>query len=130
MALFRKRSDPEAERLRAAFAVVGGSIDAAQRGLLAAIPTARDPGVPLAQGLAEFARNLDEAEEAMPAWRHERTSEAWGACERALAEARAEAERLRLQREDLGFEDLNVRVGDVLHPLERFADAERAVRRL
>jgi len=130
MGLFRKRSDPEAEHVRAAFATVAGAVDAAQRGLLAAIPTARDPGVPLAQALAEFGLNLDEAARAMPGWRHDRVVHEWTSCSEAIADARAEAKRLRLEPSALDFEALNSRVGDVLHPLERFSDAERMVRRL
>lgn len=126
----RRRPDPEAERLREAFGPVAERIDEAQRALLAAIPTARNPGIPLALALLEFEKGLEEAEQAMPPWRQERTSADWEACREALERARREGARLRLEPEDLGFEALNARVGDVLAPLERFADAERALRRL
>jgi hypothetical protein len=131
VALFRRRpADPEAERLRDAFAAVAERLDDAQRALLAAIPTARTAGIPLALALLEFDKGLDEAETAMPAWRHDRTSALWEECEVGLREARREADRLRLEPADLGFEALNARIGDVLAPLERFTEAERALRRL
>lgn len=130
MALFRRRpADPETERLRDAFAAVAGRLADAQRALLAAIPTARTAGIPLALAILEFEKGLDEAATAMPGWRHERTSDLWEGCRAALEQARREAERLRLEPADLGFEALNARIGDILAPLERFTDTERELRR-
>jgi hypothetical protein len=126
----RGAPDPQAGRIRAAFDGVADHIVSAQRALLAAIPTPRDEGVPLAQALAAFGEHLRRAEAAMPSWRAESVLHEWTTCSRALGEARAEAERLRVTPQDLGFERLNERVGDVLHPLETFGDAERALRRL
>lgn len=125
MPLFRRRErDPAAVAARAAFDAVAVHVDAAQRALLAAIPSARDPGVPLAQALAEFGKHLARATDALAHLNHERTK-----LTEALAAARAHAENLRLGPEPAGFEALNARVGDVLHPLEAFADVERALRR-
>jgi len=130
MRFFRRREhDPADAAIRARFAVVAGHVEAAQRALLAAIPTARDEGVQLAQALAEMARRLDAAEAVMESWRDERVAHEWTKCSDALAQARTEADRLRLEPGDLGFEVLNARVGDVLHPLETFADVERDLRR-
>lgn len=127
MALLRKRrSDPAAESIKAAFEPVATAVEAAQRALLAAIPTARDPGVPLGQALAAFGVRLEQAQTAaagLPAAWRDRV----GA---PLAEARARAGSLRLVESALGFEALNARVGEVLHPLEDVADIEREVRRL
>jgi hypothetical protein len=125
--LFRRKAatDPVIE----AFGLVAERIDAAQRSLLAAIPTARDPGIPLAEALAAFEMQLTETEGLMPAWRGAQTAEAHDRCTQALRSARAEAQRLRLEAGTLGFEALNARVGDVLHSLDEFADAERALRR-
>jgi hypothetical protein len=131
MPLFgRREPDPTVAAARAAFDQVAVHVDAAQRALLTAIPTSRDPGIPLAQALAEFGRHLARATEALEDWpgvpegAHEGTK-----CSEALAAARGEAERLRLGPEPSGFEALNARVGDVLHPLEALADVERALRR-
>jgi hypothetical protein len=131
VAPFRRRpADPEAERLRDAFAAVAERLAGAQRALLAAIPTARTPGIPLALAVLEFEKGLDEAEASMPGWRHERTSALWEGCRAALVDARRESEALRLDPADLGFEALNARIGDVLAPLERLTEAERALRRI
>ena len=131
MALLRKRPpDPEAERVRHAFGVVATAIDAAQRALLAAIPTSRDPGVPLGQALSSFGVHLGRAADAMKTWRSDRTAEHWDRCQTGLESARAAAERLRLEPGSPGFEALNARVGEILHHLEEFADAERELRRL
>jgi hypothetical protein len=124
----RRRIDPERARALQAFERAAVHVDAAQRALLAAIPTSRDPGIPLALALAELSARLGEAAAAMPAWRAPGHEDAWQRCAHSLEQARAEAERLRLQPDELGFEALNARVGDVLHPLEAFADAERALR--
>jgi len=104
-------------------------VDAAQRALLAAVPTSRDPGVPLAQALVAFAEELEDAARAMPAWRDEAAAGMWESCSKALEDARVRADELRLEGADLGFEALTLRVGDLLHPLEAFADAETHLRR-
>jgi hypothetical protein len=131
MPLFRRRRpDPALEERRARFIGVAAEIDLAQRALLAAIPTSRDAGVPLAQALAELGARLEAAEAGLRGWPPELQDERWDRCSGALAAARAEAERLRLEPGPLGFEPLNTRVGDVLHPLETFADVERELRRL
>jgi hypothetical protein len=119
----RKTANPVAD----AFGLVAARLDAAQRALLAAIPTSRDPGILLADALSLFEAGLTEAEALMPAWRSEQTALDHDRCTLALRNARAEAERLRLDTAPLEFEALNARIGDVLHPLEEFADAERAL---
>lgn len=108
---------------------MAAALDSAQRALLAAIPTARDPGVPLAGAIAAFEDGLRQTEALMPAWRTPATATHYDRCARAIVEARGQAERLRLEPGRLEFEVLNARVGDVLHPLEVFADAERVLRR-
>jgi hypothetical protein len=135
MGFLRKRSGdliPAAtvsDGVRAAFDRVTSTVAAAQRALLAAIPTSRDPGIPLAQALAEFGKLLREAADAMPGWRGDHTVHEWTKCSDALARAQKEAASLRLEPGTLGFERLNARVGDVLHPLETFAEVERAMRK-
>lgn len=129
MGFLRRKRDPAFDDIRERFGRVAVHVDAAQRALLAAIPTARDEGVPLAQALAGFSQRLAEANGAMSSWHDERIAHEWTKCAEAVARARAEAERLRLEPVDLGFEALNARVGDVLHPLEVFADVERDLRR-
>lgn len=127
MPLFRRKAPPNP--LLANFTRVAEVIDIAQRSLLTAVPTSRDPGIPLAEAIAAFEAALAEADELMPVWRTPETAEAHQRCMAALRHAREEAGRLRLERDTLGFEALNVRIGDVLHPLEEFADAERELKR-
>lgn len=130
MRFSRRRSREQAsDPARAPFGRVASTVAAAQRALLAAIPTARDPGIPLAQALAEFGKLLDGAAAALAEWRDEGPAHEWTKCATALDCARREAARLRLEPGTLDFEGLNARVGDVLHPLETFAEVERAMRR-
>jgi hypothetical protein len=127
--LFRRRSqDPERAAARAAFGPLAERLEATQRALLAAVPTARDPGVPLAAAIESFERGLDEVESMMPAWQTAGNDERWHACAQALELARRQTQALRRDGPDLDFEALNARVGDVLEPLEVFADVERELR--
>ena len=105
-------------------------LDGAQRVLLAAVPTSRDEGTPLAEALGAFLDGLARAEEAMPAWRDHRTEAIWHRCAEALVASRAAAEQLRDPSLQLGFEALNVRLGEVISPLEEFADAASELRRI
>ncbi|HVL89505.1 MAG TPA: hypothetical protein VM841_04635 [Actinomycetota bacterium] len=111
------------------FLHMAAALDDAQRALLAAIPTARDDGIPLAEAIVAFERGLAETEARMPAWRTPATAAMHDECAAAIRAARVECETLRLEPETLSFEALNARIGDVLHPLEVFADTERALRR-
>jgi hypothetical protein len=128
--MFRKRrSDPLPETTRRAFAVAAGLVDEAQRALIAAVPTSRNPGVPLAGALDAFIAALSALDDAMPAWRDERVAHEWTKCAEGIREARSQAMALQSIDVELTFEQLNARVGDVLYPLEAFADADRDIRR-
>jgi hypothetical protein len=127
--LRKRKPDPHLAEMRRAFSIVAAHVDRAQRALLASIPTARDPGIPVAQALKGFGAALNDATGAMAEWQDERLIEVWTRCSDALREARDEAEKLRVQTGNLTFEQLNARVGDVLYPLETFADVERNLRR-
>jgi hypothetical protein len=128
MPLFRRRVDPEREAAVAAFMPVAEPIERAQRALLAAVPTFRDDGMPLAIALANFSAELDEASAAMQDWKARAPSDMWQRCSEGLAAARKEAEDLRLEPGELVFEALNGRLGDIMFHLEAFADAERHLR--
>jgi hypothetical protein len=65
----------------------------------------------------------------MAPWRDERVAHEWTKCVEGIREARAQAVALQRIDVDLTFEQLNARVGDLLYPLEAFADAERDFRR-
>ena len=130
--LRRKGPEPEIAAEREAFRRVVLELDAAQRTLLSAVPTSRDPGAPLRPSIQEFLAGLDRAEASMPGWRSDRTELLWTRCSQALMLARIHAERMRDDpaTERLGFEPLNARLGDVVSPLEEFADVAEEIRRL
>lgn len=128
--MFRRRpKDPLPEEIRRAFSVAAGLVDEAQRALIAAVPTSRNPGIPLTDALDSFLAALRTLDAAMPAWRDDRVAHEWTKCSDGIEQARDQAEALRKQDVELTFEQLNARVGDVLYPLEAFADAERGLRR-
>ena len=128
----RKNADPELDAVREAFRRVTAELDAAQRVLLAAIPTSRDTGTPLAEAIDGFLAGLARAEAAMTGWRVDATEGIWKRCAAALAKARAEARRLKDDplRGSLGFEPLNARLADVVSPLSEFADVAWELRRI
>ncbi|MFP5225427.1 MAG: hypothetical protein ACLGH3_07760 [Actinomycetota bacterium] len=128
MGLFRRRLDPERAAAIAAFMPVAEPVERAQRALLAAVPTFRDDGVPLAIALANFTVELKEAEDAMVGWKQQAPLDLWERCAEGLVAARKEADDLRLEPGELVFEALNGRLGDILFHLEAFADAERSLR--
>lgn len=123
--MFRRKRLPEELRApRDAFRRVLRRVERAKDELTAAVPTARLPGRPLAEALLAFEDELREAERGMPAWRHPAVAEVWERCRSALAEARATAERLRLEAPDPGgFEGLVGLIDDLLAPLEAFEEA-------
>lgn len=128
--MFRKPpKDPLPEEIRRAFSVAAGLVDEAQRALIAAVPTSRNPGVPLADALEAFLVAVRTLDGAMPAWRDDRVAHEWTKCSDGILQAREQAEMLQRLDVNLTFEQLNARVGDVLYPLEAFADAERDLRR-
>ena len=113
------------------FRRVVAELDAAQRALLASVPTSRDAGIPLKDALEDFAKGLARADALMPAWRTSQTEQIWLRCAEAIGQSRAEADRLRHEAEaTLGFETLNARLGDVIAPLEELADAAPEIRQL
>ena len=129
MAFFRRRSaGRELTAAREAFRRCASQLDSAQRALLAAVPKARDPGIPLEEAVDGFLERLDRLEAAMPGWRIEQTEEVWKNCFRVLAESRATALAVK-ESPPRGFEALNARLADVIAPLEQFAYAALSLRR-
>jgi len=128
--MFRKRArDQLPDEIRRGFAISARLVDEAQRALIAAVPTSRNPGAPLGDALEAFLTALRTLDDSMPAWRDERLAHEWTKCSDGIREARAHAEALQRNDAELTFEQLNASVGDVLYPLEAFADAERDLRR-
>jgi hypothetical protein len=128
MRLKRRTTAPD-DPVRKGFGAAASLVDRAQRTLLDAVPTSRDPGVPLPEALDAFLRGLADVESSMASWKDESVAHEWTKCSEAIAESRAAALRLRNLDVELTFEQLNAQIGDVLYPLEAFVDAERSVRR-
>jgi hypothetical protein len=124
----RKRKERLPDELTRAFMRTAVLVDEAQRALVAAVPTSRDPGIPVADAIDAFDQRLELARASMTAWRDDRLAHEWTKCSDVLREAHENANQLRLEA-GLTFEQLNARVGDVLYPLESFADVEREIRR-
>jgi hypothetical protein len=109
-----------------AFLAAVEPVERAKRSVVAAVPTGRTPGLPLAEALVGFEEELREVRRRMPAWRVARVEAEWALCEAAVEESLRLAESLRVQAPELGFEALLAVVGDLIAPLEAF---ERAVER-
>jgi hypothetical protein len=96
--------------------------------LVSAVPTARSPGIPLAEALHAFEDALRQARDEMHDWRTPETESTWRACSHALDEAGRRAERLRLEAPSLDYEGLVMTLGDLIAPLDAFGDAARQLR--
>ena len=117
------------DEIRRAFGATAALVDEAQRALIAAVPTSRHRGIPLGEALSAFGASLDAVDTRMPAWRHETTAHEWTKCSEGVEESRRQAAALQRANAGFTFEQLNAVIGDVLYPLEVFADAERELRR-
>ena len=111
-----------------AFASTVAVLERGKVELLRAIPGARRPGVPLAEALLAFRESLDEAAASMAAWRLPELAHPWETCRRALDAAAGLEERLRLSAPTLSHEALLATLGDLIAPLEAFAEADELVR--
>ena len=128
--LRRRRIPPELEDAHAAFEAILARVERAKEDLVSAVPSPRAPGRPLAEALADYVEGLEKAR-AMPTWRRPQTESEWTACDAALGEAVAAAERFRLQSpEDLPFDALMFALQDLMVPLDALEVAAHAWRRL
>jgi hypothetical protein len=112
------------------FLAATAHVEAAKEALVRCVPTGRDHGRPLGEGVFAFEEGLEHAAESMPDWRAAEVEPEWLRCESALRKARNRAEELRTEAPDLGFEPLLAAVGDLLEPLEAFEAAEERFREL
>jgi hypothetical protein len=113
-----------------AFDVTLRHVEHAKESLVMAVRSGRVEGIPLANGLAMFEEGLRAADASMPAWRRAETENPWLRCRASLRDALERAERLRLEGSPEIYEELVGEVGDLLDPLEAFAEASAAVRAL
>lgn len=111
------------------FEAVAGPVEAAKRALLAAVPAPRREPEPLASALVRLDERLEEARSAMDAWPADESPRIRADCLAALDETIRRSAALRLRAPALDFESLVLVLGDVLAPLDAFADAEHALRR-
>jgi hypothetical protein len=134
MPLFRRTTSrqfaPEFEKTQRAFEFTLRLVEDAKSSLVLSVRSGRIQGVPLASALAAFEEGLGEASDSMPPWRRAETEEHWLACEGALGESLRRAGDLRMERSPEIYEELIGEVGELLDPLDVFADASTAVRAL
>jgi hypothetical protein len=128
--VFRRKRTPRERGASGAFASVLEEVERAKEAVVAAVPSARAPGRPLAEAVFEFEARLDAAQAGMDAWRGDAVATEWEACRGGITEARARAERLRLEAPELGFESLLAAIQELIDPLDVFEQAAaRAFRR-
>jgi hypothetical protein len=124
MILRRRRVPPELREAFDAFSNVVAALERGKASLVGSVPSTRFAGRPLVDTLWEFEEALAEAAAGMPAWRSPATEGAWTRADAGLRQARARAERVRLEAPDPGgFEGLIGLIGDLLSPLEAFEAA-------
>ncbi len=103
----------------------------ARRALLSCLPVGRSERAPVSVGLDLLADELADVRAQMPAWKVDEVADAWRACRDALdAAAAAIPAAHALAASATELEPLLQAVTAVVEPLEAWADAERAWRRL
>lgn len=106
-------------------------IEGGRRMLLATLPTGRVEPAPVGVGLDALQRAIADARTWMPRWRQSELVEEWADCQVALDEAEAAVPRVReVAATTRELEELLAAVEGVVAPLDAFADAERAFRRV
>ena len=129
----RRRRDPLPDDLLPAwqaFLDCAAVIEGGRRTLLGTLPVGRVEHTPIGLGVDAMAAALDDAEGWMDGWRVEVLEEDWQDCLDAMHEARGNLDEVReVAAETDELEELQEAVGEVIAPLDVFADAEQAWRR-
>ena len=129
----RRRRDPLPEELLPAwqaFLDCAAVIEGGRRTLLGTMPVGRVEPTPVGLGVDAMAAALDDAREWMDAWHIEALEDDWRECSEAMDEARTNLADVReVAAETTELEELQEAVGEVVAPLDAFADAEQAWRR-
>jgi hypothetical protein len=113
-----------------AFLDCAAVIEGGRRTLLGTMPVGRVEPTPVGLGVDAMAAALDDAEGWMDDWRVDGLEPDWDDCRAAMAEARANLDDVRaVAAETDELEELQEAVGEVVAPLDAFADAERTWRR-
>jgi hypothetical protein len=129
----RRRREPLPEDLLPAwraFLDCAAVIEGGRRTLLATMPVGRVEPTPVGLGVDAMATALDDARGWMDAWRLEALEDDWQDCAAAMDEASAQLPEVRAVAASTSeLEELQEAVGEVIEPLDAFADAERTWRR-
>lgn len=105
-------------------------IEGGRRTLLGTMPVGRVEHTPVGLGVDAMAQALDDAAGWMDDWHVEQVAEDWQDCRDAMAEARGNLDEVRaVAAETDELEELQEAVGEVVAPLDAFADAEQTWRR-
>ncbi len=133
MGWLRRRARPPAPAVEAAWASLARcaqALDEGARALLATVPSARRPGVPLEAGVVGFLAGLEAARAELPGWALPELAEVQAAATAALDRAGRRARALPAAAAGLDFEHRTQAVGAVLDELAPVGDAETALRAL
>ena len=125
--VFRRRRPGAPDEVQRAFHRVLGHVERAKGILVAAVPSGRTEGIPVAEAVLGFERALREAWDLMAGWRTPETETVWRGCRDALARSTRGAERLRLEAPAMDHEALVTILGDLIAPLEAFEAADGAL---
>jgi len=128
--LRRRQPDPAVEAAWEAFCRFARALDEGSRALLASVPTARRPGVPIETAVAGFLAGIEAARAELPGWALPDVAAEHARAAAALDGAEAAARRLSDAAGGLDFEHRNERLGDVLDELVDVEPAEAALRSL
>jgi hypothetical protein len=128
--LRRRQPDPAAEAAWASFCRFARALDEGSRALLASVPSARRPGVPIEAAVAGFLAGVEAARAELPGWAHPDVAAEHAGAAAALDRAEAAARGLPDAAGGLDFEHRNERLGDVLDELVDVEPAEAALRPL
>jgi hypothetical protein len=128
--MWRRARDPAVEAAWAGFLRFARALDEGSRALLATVPSARRPGVPLQASVAGFLAAVEAARAELPAWALPGLADAQAASAAALDAAERRARELPAAAEGLDFEHRNERVAEVLDELTPIQGAEQQLRAL
>lgn len=132
MALFQRRPElpPALHGAWWSFLDCAQAIEAGRRVLLGTLPTGRVEPAPVAVGVDALASSLEDVSAWMPDWRLPEIEDDWSDCVAAIEEARRNLDEvLQVAADTSELEELLEAVGEVVAPLDAFADAEQAFRR-
>ena len=130
--MFRRKTLPaDLASAHAAFDQQATRVEAARRALLSCLPVGRVDPAPVPVGLDLLRDELHEVRAELPVWCVDQLAEEWERCQTAIEESlEAMPEAHRVAATSAELEELLEAVSDVVEPLDVWADAERAWRRL